>query len=93
MGYNARMVADLTREELLVLVHSQAQVIKELREEIAQLRKQIEGLERQQRKYVAPHSRDQRKADPQKAGRKAGQGSFKFREQPNPADVTEIARV
>ncbi len=53
------MVADLTREELLVLVHSQAQVIKELREEIAQLRKRIEGLERQQRKYVAPHSRDQ----------------------------------
>ncbi len=83
------MVADLTREELLVLVHSQAQVIKELREEIAQLLKRIEGLERQQRKYVAPHSRDQRKADPQKAGRKAGQGSFKFREQPNSADVTE----
>ena len=28
------MVADLTREELLVLVRSQAQVLKELREEI-----------------------------------------------------------
>ncbi len=33
------MIADLTREELLVLVHSQAQVIKELREENTRLPK------------------------------------------------------
>ncbi len=33
------MIADLTREELLVLIRSQAQVIKELREENTRLLK------------------------------------------------------
>lgn len=74
------MTAEPTREELL-------EIIRALREENALLKKRIEELERQQRKYVAPHSRGQRKADPKKAGRKAGEGSFTYRQIPKPEEI------
>lgn len=80
------MPTEPTREELLEL-------IRVLREENARLKKRIEELERQQRKYVAPHSRGQRKADPKKAGRKAGEGSFTFRKAPQSEEIDIVVEV
>lgn len=56
---------------------------KALREENTRLKKRITDLERKKGKYVAPHSREERKADPQKPGRKAGQGQFTTRQAPD----------
>lgn len=56
---------------------------KALREENATLKKRIHDLERKKNKYVAPHSREERKADPLKPGRKAGQGEFTYRVLPD----------
>ncbi|WP_291427132.1 IS66 family transposase [Deinococcus sp.] len=55
---------------------------KTLREENTQLKKRISDLERKKNKYVAPHSREEPKANPQKPGRKAGQGKFSYRQLP-----------
>ena len=53
-----------------------------LRQENTRLKKRISDLERKKNKYVAPHSREERKADPQKPGRKAGQGNFTNKQAP-----------
>ena len=55
---------------------------KALREENMRLKKRISELERKKSKYVAPHSREERKADPQKPGRKARQGQFTNKQAP-----------
>ena len=55
---------------------------KALREENTRLKRRISDLERKKNKYVAPHSREERKADPQKSGRKARQGSFTHKQLP-----------
>jgi transposase len=70
------------------------QVVKELEREIKRLRaenegleKKIEGLEeelRASRRQAAPFSNGQRKANPKRPGRKAGQGIFRHR--PAPAE-------
>lgn len=56
---------------------------KALREENTRLRKRITELERKKNRYVAPHSREERKADPQKPGRKPGQGQFTHKKAPD----------
>ena len=53
-----------------------------LREENTRLKKRINDLERKGRKYVAPHSREERKLDPQRPGRKPGEGTFSYRQTP-----------
>ena len=53
----------------------------------------VEQLERQVKRHVAPHSREQLKADPKPPGRRAGQGTFSFKHAPAPDTVTRIIDV
>lgn len=62
-----------------------------LREENTRLKKRINDLERQGKKYTAPHSREALKADPQRPGRKPGQGTFTYRQVPE--SITEEITV
>lgn len=59
----------ISRQELLVLLRQQHQLIGELRAE-------IEKLKRSQHRSAAPFSKGQRKANPKRSGRKPGQGPF-----------------
>ena len=70
--------------DLLEIIREQAKQIEQLIAENARLQKRIEELERQQRKYVAPHSRGTRKAAPKSPGRPAGEGSFTDKRPPAP---------
>ena len=61
--------------------------IRRLQAENEGLKKKIEGLEeelRASRRQTAPFSKGQRKANPKRPGRKAGQGVFRYR--PAPAE-------
>src|SRR5262245_34998676 len=60
-----------------------------LREENTALRQQLADAQRAAKRQAAPFARRQRKADPQKPGRKAGQGRFAARRTPTPEQVTE----
>lgn len=60
-----------------------------LREENSALRQQLAAAERAAKRQATPFARRQRKADPQKPGRKAGQGRFASRSMPTPEQVTE----
>ena len=59
-------------------------------EENARLKKRIEQLERQVKRYVAPHSRETPKVNPKRPGRLAGQGVFSFEHASAPETVTRI---
>ena len=84
------MVEEATREALLrqnadraaqiaLLITQNSELTaqnKQPIEENARQKKRIEQLERQVKRYVAPHSRERPKADPKPPGRRAGQGTF-----------------
>jgi transposase len=79
---------------LLIAQNSElAAQVKLLVEENARQKKRIEQLERQVKRYVAPHSREQPKADPKPPGRRAGQGTFTFKQAPARDTVTRIIDV
>ena len=87
------MAEERTLEDLLKIIQEQAATIKHLLEENASLKKRTLKLERQVKRYVAPHSREQPKADPKPPGRRAGQGTFSFKHAPAPDTVTRIIDV
>ena len=87
------MAEERTLEDLLKIIQEQAATIKHLLEENASLKKRTLKLERQVKRYVAPHSREQPKADPKPPGRKVGQGTFSFKHAPAPEAVTRIIDV
>ncbi|UBV42715.1 septum formation initiator family protein [Deinococcus taeanensis] len=94
------MSEELTREALLELLAEQAvQIaeqgaqIKQLIKENARLKKRLEQLEQQVKRYVAPHSREAPQADPQPPGRRAGQGTFTFKHAPAHDCVTCVIDV
>ncbi|GGR09938.1 IS66 family transposase [Deinococcus ruber] len=94
------MAEELTRDALLQLLAEQATQIAEqaaqiklLIEENARQKQRIEQLERQVKRYVAPHSRETPKADPKPPGRRAGQGIFTFKHAPARDTVTRIIDV
>ncbi len=60
-----------------------------LQQENATLREQLAAAERAGKRQAAPFARRARKADPQKPGRKPGQGQFASRPLPTPDQVTE----
>ena len=79
---------------LLITQNSeQAAQITLLIEENARQKKRIEQLERQVKRYVAPHSREQPKVDPKPPGRRAGQGTFSFKHAPARDSVTRLIDV
>ena len=76
----------LDRAELIRL-------ILELYRQNEQLRKQIEDLRRKQHRSAAPFSKEKHKSNPQRPGRKPGQGPFCRRRAPQPtpsAPPTEV---
>jgi transposase len=64
-------------------------VIEQLAAENAQLRAELEQLKRSSARSAAPFSKNQRKKNPQRPGRKAGQGPFRHRAAPPEEQYTE----
>jgi transposase len=94
------MVGEASREALLEQLtqlilqnNEQTAQIKLLTYENACLKKRIEQLERQVKRYVAPHSRETPKADPKPPGRRAGQGTSSFQHAPARDTVTRLIDV
>lgn len=56
---------------------------------IADLEAQLAAAQRAAKRQATPFARRERKADPQKPGRKKGQGRFASRAQPRPEQITE----
>jgi len=71
----------LDRAELIRL-------LLELQRQNEQLRKQIEELRRKQHRSAAPFSKEKHKSNPQRPGRKPGQGPFDRRRAPQTASST-----
>lgn len=67
--------AQLSFEQLLELV-------RQLSAENARLHTRIEELQRKNARSAAPFSKNKRKKDPKRPGRKAGQGTFRNRQAP-----------
>ena len=70
--------------------------INRLQAENEGLKKKIEGLEeelRASKRQAAPFSKGQRKANPKRPGRKAGQGNFRYRPAPAEAIGGEIVEA
>lgn len=63
-------------------------VIKQLAAENAQLRAELEQLKRSSARSAAPFSKNQRKKNPKRPGRKAGQGPFHQRAAPTEEQYT-----
>jgi transposase len=93
-------IEPLHPEELLRVVEALQRQVAELERQIAELRSENERLRRRQRRQAAPFSRDTPAANPKRAGRKPGQGTFTYRtappvealsEPPIPVPVTELA--
>ena len=94
------MAGTLSEHDLVEIIRKQAAALEEsdavnrvLQVEIARLKKRIEELERKNRKYVAPHSRETRKADPQPPGRRAGEGIWRYKAPPPPEQVRDTIAV
>ena len=94
------MAEEVTVKALLQQLAEQAAQIallitqnKLLTYENARQKKRIEQLERQVKRYVAPHSREMPKADPKPPGRRAGQGTFSFKHAPARDRVTRVIDV
>ena len=73
---------DLKRSSLIGLVWRLISTVKKLWEEVATLRTENEELKRKNARSAAPFSRNKRKKNPKRPGRKAGQGSFRNRTAP-----------
>ena len=63
-------------------------VIEQLAAENAQLRAALEELKRSSARSAAPFSKNQRKKNPKRPGRKAGQGTFRYRAAPTEEQYT-----
>jgi hypothetical protein len=93
MGSASNSLDDLSREDLIALIRQQAEQIRRQSEVIEELRKQVEELRRKRHRQAAPFSREQRKANPKKPGRRKGQGQFGNRVAPveKPTDIRVVA--
>jgi len=75
-------------EELLAELSALKARVAELLKENASLKAQLEQRTRHAKRQAAPFSKGQRKAQPKRPGRKAGQGRFTFRTLPTPDQWT-----
>lgn len=76
-----REMTTLSQEELVTLVITLTQQIEELRQEMEELRRGVQPS-------AAPFSKDQRKKNPKKPGRKKGEGPFQQRAAPELESIT-----
>ena len=60
---------------------------------ITDLSTELETLKRKQARQTAPHSRNQKKANPKVSGRKKGIGAFKYRSPPENQEITQRLKI
>lgn len=89
-------IASLTREDLLQLVAEQQRLIDQLQNQVTSLtatiealRAEIATLKRSSKRQAAPFSKGTRVSKPKRPGRKPGSGTFSFRPDPQPEEITE----
>jgi hypothetical protein len=75
--------AQLNTEQLLELVRQMSAEIEKFRAENARLRAEIEDLKRKNARQAAPFSKNKRKKNPKRPGRRPGQGEFRNRTAPS----------
>jgi transposase len=75
-------IAPLDPGELLRRIEALERRNAELETTIVELRAELERLKRRQRRQAAPFSRETPAANPKRAGRKPGQGTFTYRPAP-----------
>jgi transposase len=81
-----RELDKLSHTELIKLVLEQTKIIEQLRQE-------LERLKRQTHRSAAPFSRNTKKTNPARSGRKAGQGVFTHKPAPKAEEISHIIRV
>ena len=94
------MGSKVTEKDLFEIIRRQSEQIdqliaqnKALQAENARLKKRIEELERRNRKYAAPFSRETRTTAPKPPGRRPGEGPFAYKSPPTPQQITETVQV
>jgi transposase len=83
----------MSKAELIALVIAQGEQLKIQAAQIKALEKRIEELERKQARTAAPFSKNKRKMDPQRPGRKVGKGKFENRAAPDESEFRDIEDV
>jgi transposase len=78
----------LNREQLLELVNQLIAQVETLLSENAKLKAEIEQLKRDNARSAAPFSKNKRKKNPKRPGRKPGQGNFRNRTAPSEEDYS-----
>ena len=66
------------------------EIADQLKQENQDLRQQLESSERENHRSATPFSKGKRKENPQKPGRKPGQGKFRHKPAPEPREPDEI---
>lgn len=84
-----RDIASLSREELLVLVAQLERQVAQLSASLEALQAENAQLQRSNKRQAAPFSKGARLNQPKNPGRKAGSGTFSFRQAPKLEEITE----
>ncbi len=80
---------DVRLAELEAQLRQREALIAQLQRRLAELEQRLAELERAAKRQATPFARKQRKANPKRPGRKAGQGRFTSRPRPTPEQVAE----
>ncbi len=80
---------DVRLAELERQLRQRDALIEQLQKRLAELEQRLAELERAAKRQATPFARKQRKENPKRPGRKAGQGRFTFRSRPTPKQVTQ----
>ena len=86
MRHTVEELGKMSKSELIAVVMA-------LEDRHYGLLKRVDELERRAAKTAAPFSKNKRKMDPQRPGRKAGQGKFENRTAPSESEMTQIEQV
>jgi transposase len=84
-----RDIASLSREELLVLVAQLERQVAQLSATLEALQAENAQLQRSNKRQAAPFSKGARVNQPKHPGRRAGSGTFSFRQAPKLEEITE----
>ena len=82
-------LASLNRDDLMALVIRLQAHTAQLTAAMEGLRKENAELRRSGKRQAAPFSKGTRATNPKRPGRKPGMGTFSYRKEPSPEEVTE----